>query len=62
MMNLNRRKALALIGGTAAASALAAPAIAANRKIKVGALRFTSHSANFVAVERGYFADAGLDV
>ncbi|TDE40080.1 ABC transporter substrate-binding protein [Antarcticimicrobium sediminis] len=61
-MNLNRRKALALIGGTAAATALAAPAIAANRKIKVGALRFTSHSANFIAVERGYFADAGLDV
>lgn len=62
MITLNRRKALALIGGTAAASALAAPAIAANRKIKVGALRFTSHSGSFIAVERGYFADAGLDV
>ncbi len=62
MIKLNRRKALALMGGTAAASALAAPAIAANRKIKVGALRFTSHSGSFIAVERGYFADAGLDV
>ena len=28
----------------------------------MGALRFTSHSGSFVALERGYFADAGLDV
>ncbi|QUJ76048.1 ABC transporter substrate-binding protein [Sulfitobacter albidus] len=62
MTHLNRRRALALMGGTLAASGLAAPALAANRKIKVGALRFTSHSANFIALERGYFADAGLDV
>lgn len=62
MYQLNRRKALTLMGGTVAATALAAPAIAANRKIKVGALRFTSHSGSFIAVERGYFADAGLDV
>ncbi|MEM9378128.1 MAG: ABC transporter substrate-binding protein [Pseudomonadota bacterium] len=62
MTNFNRRKALALMGGTIAASGLAAPALAMNKKIKVGALRFTSHSGNFVAFERGYFADAGLDV
>ena len=60
-MKLNRRHTLALLGGTAAAT-LAAPAIASNRKIKVGALRFTSHSGSFIAYERGYFADAGLDV
>ena len=60
-MKLNRRHTLALLGGTAAAT-LAAPAIAENRKIKVGALRFTSHSGSFIAYERGYFADAGLDV
>ncbi len=60
-MKLNRRQTLGLMGG-AAASALATPAIAQNRKIVVGALRFTSHSGSFVAVERGYFADAGLDV
>ncbi|MYM56840.1 ABC transporter substrate-binding protein [Thalassovita mangrovi] len=60
-MKLNRRQTLALMGA-AAASGLAAPAIAANRKIKVGALRFTSHSGSFVAFERGYFAEAGLDV
>ncbi|MEM1162214.1 MAG: ABC transporter substrate-binding protein [Pseudomonadota bacterium] len=60
MTNFNRRQTLALIGWTSAA--LAAPALAANRKITVGALRFTSHSGSFVAYERGYFADAGLDV
>ncbi|MGR3760134.1 ABC transporter substrate-binding protein [Roseobacteraceae bacterium NS-SX3] len=57
-----RRKALALMGGTAAAAGLAAPALAANRKITVGALRFTSHSGSFIAYERGYFEEAGLDV
>jgi NitT/TauT family transport system substrate-binding protein len=62
MKRINRRHTLALLGGGVAASALAAPAIAMNKKIKVGALRFTSHSASFIAVERGYFADAGLDV
>ncbi len=61
MLNLNRRNALALIGGTAAAG-LASPALAGNKKIKVGALRFTSHSGSFIAFERGYFKDAGLDV
>jgi len=62
MKHINRRYTLALLGGGVAASALSAPAIAQNKKIKVGALRFTSHSASFIAVERGYFADAGLDV
>lgn len=61
MTTLTRRTTLALLGGTLA-SGLAAPAIAANRKIKVGALRFTSHSGSFIAFERGYFAQAGLDV
>lgn len=60
MTSLNRRQTLALIGGTGVA--LSAPALAANRKITVGALRFTSHAGSFVAFERGYFADAGLDV
>ena len=62
MIKLNRRKTLALLGGAAAASAIGAPAIAMNRKIKVGALRFTSHSGSFIAFERGYFKEAGLDV
>ena len=59
---MNRRKAIALIGGAAATTGLATPALSQNRKITVGALRFTSHSGSFVAFERGYFADAGLDV
>lgn len=61
MTTFTRRKALTILGGTAAA-ALATPALAANKKIKVGALRFTSHSGSFIAFERNYFADAGLDV
>lgn len=31
-------------------------------KITIGALRFTSHSPTFIAYERGYFAEEGLDV
>ena len=62
MIKLNRRKALALMAGAMAAGSLPAPAIAANTRVRVGALRFTSHSGSFVALERGYFADAGLDV
>jgi NitT/TauT family transport system substrate-binding protein len=61
MITFNRRQTLGLIGA-AAASSLAAPAIAKNKKIVVGALRFTSHSASFIAAERAYFKDAGLDV
>jgi len=62
MTHLNRRKALALMGGTVAAAGLSVPAYAQNKPIKVGALRFTSHSASFIAQERKYFADAGLKV
>lgn len=62
MIKVNRRKSLALLGGAVAATALPMPALAMNRKIKVGALRFTSHSGSFIAHERNYFGDAGLDV
>ncbi|MGB3246075.1 MAG: ABC transporter substrate-binding protein [Sulfitobacter sp.] len=61
MTYFNRRQALTTLGA-AAAVGLGAPALAQNRKIVVGALRFTSHAGSFVAVERGYFADAGVDV
>lgn len=44
------------LSGVAVGSAVAAD------KINVGALRFTSHSASFVAFERGYFKDQNLDV
>ncbi len=62
MTNFNRREAIGLIGGAGVAASLAAPALAQNRKVSVGALHFTSHSGSFIALERGYFADAGLDV
>lgn len=61
MPHLNRRDVLGSMGA-ATALGLAAPAYAAGRKITVGALRFTSHSGSFIAFERGYFAEAGLEV
>ncbi len=45
----------------AAALALVAQAVAAE-PIKLGVLRLTSHAGNFVALERGHFADEGLEV
>ena len=61
MENITRRQSLALLGAAAAAG-VAAPAIAQNRKVALGALRFTSHAGSFVAFERGYFAELGIDV
>ena len=62
MTVLTRRHTLAGITASAAALGLAAPAIASGRKITLGALRFTSHSGTFVALEREYFKQAGMDV
>ncbi|ASJ70457.1 ABC transporter substrate-binding protein [Granulosicoccus antarcticus] len=63
MSAISRRRALGIIGTTAAASLFGMPAIGqARTKINVGALRFTSHAASFVAFERGYFEEAGFDV
>ncbi|MBO9452504.1 ABC transporter substrate-binding protein [Tropicibacter sp. R16_0] len=61
MTNFSRRGAMGLLGGAATLPMLGTPALA-NTKMTVGALRFTSHAASFVAFERGYFADEGLDV
>jgi NitT/TauT family transport system substrate-binding protein len=58
---MTRRLVLAGLVGAAALAGMADTAIAGD-KIKVGALRFTSHSASFIAFEKGYFKDAGLDV
>ncbi|MFD1697039.1 ABC transporter substrate-binding protein [Roseibium aestuarii] len=60
-MNITRRHTLGLLGG-AAALGLAMPAIAQNRKTVVGTMSLTSHAASFIALERGYFEKAGLDV
>ena len=62
MTILNRCYALGLITAVGFIAILATPASAENQKIAVGALRFTSHAPSFVALERGYFADAGLEV
>lgn len=61
MTTFNRRQTLATMGA-AAAVGLAAPAVAQGKKITLGALRFTSHSGTFVAYQREYFKQAGLDV
>ncbi|SMF48257.1 NitT/TauT family transport system substrate-binding protein [Tistlia consotensis] len=57
----SRRAALAALTGAVALAGLAAPAHAED-KIVLGALRFTSHAPSFIAYERGYFKDEGLDV
>ena len=65
MKQQNRRnvvKGFAMVMGLGLLGQVAMPLMAENTKINVGALRFTSHAASFVAVERGYFADEGLDV
>ncbi|MFT4783314.1 MAG: NitT/TauT family transport system substrate-binding protein [Paracoccaceae bacterium] len=60
-MTLNRRQTLQGLGASALVAGLATPALASG-KVTVGALRLTSHAASFVAVERGYFKAAGMDV
>jgi len=59
--NFTRRTILTGLGAIMVFGASFHSAFAAD-KIKVGALRFTSHSASFVAFERGYFKKQGLDV
>lgn len=61
MTHVTRRGAIGMMGGAAALPMLGSPVLA-NTKMTVGALRFTSHAASFVAFERGYFGDEGLDV
>ncbi len=57
-MNLRLYLALAL----AILSVSVSAPVQAGEKIVLGALRFTSHSAAYIAYERGYFAQEGLDV
>ena len=62
MSQITRRSAMGLLAGAAAAPMLGRPALAAGTKVNVGALSLVSHAASYVAFERGYFAEAGLDV
>ncbi|QDY71059.1 ABC transporter substrate-binding protein [Qingshengfaniella alkalisoli] len=61
MTHFTRRATLGLMGGAMTAPFVAKGAWAAT-PISVGALRFTSHAPSFIALERGYFAEAGIDV
>lgn len=61
MTAITRRTALTALGATAALPFLARGARAAT-PVHVGALRLVSHAPSFIAQERGYFKDAGLDV
>ncbi len=48
-------------GAAAGLMTLASLAQAAD-VVNLGALRFTSHSAGFIAYEKGYFKDEGIDL
>ncbi len=58
---LNRRGVLGAALAVTGLLGFAAQSLAAER-IAVGALRFTSHSPTFIAYERGYFREEGLEV
>lgn len=60
ILGFSRRALLA--AAAALALTIAAQVASAADKVTLGALRFTSHAAGFIAYERGYFADAGLEV
>jgi len=53
---------LARLATLASMVTVIAGAAQAADKVVVGALRFTSHAGGFIAHEKGYFKDAGLDV
>ena len=51
-----------LLAAAGAFVCLSAGSAAAGEKLKIGALRLTSSAPLFIAVEKGFFADEGLDV
>lgn len=62
-MNITRRAAaMAFLSSAALFGSSALSAGAAAEKVGVGALRFTSEGPTFIAMERGYFRQEGLDV
>lgn len=60
-ITVSRRRALGAAAAALALGGLAQTGFAAE-KLTIGALRFTSHSAGFIAFEKGYFKAEGLDV
>ncbi|KEQ05313.1 ABC transporter substrate-binding protein [Pseudorhizobium pelagicum] len=57
---MKRRQALWGMGALGAAAAFGLPARAATRNLAV--LHLASHAPSFIAFERGYYKDAGLDI
>lgn len=60
LTQLTRRAALTAAIASVVAGSIASAAAA--QEITLGALRLTSHSPTYIALERGYFADEGLEV
>src|SRR5947209_10939087 len=61
-MGLTRRT-FGIAASTALTALMSVPALAQDRpKIRVGVLRLASSGNVFIAADRGYFRDAGLDV
>ncbi len=60
LQRLCRGLALGALALAAMAAALPQDAAAAD-KVTIGALRFTSHAPTFIAYERGYFAEEGIE-
>ena len=59
--SLNRRQALIGAGATGAMLGFGIPA-RANTKVNLGVMRLASHAPSFIAFERGYYGDEGLDI
>ena len=60
--SFNKLHGIAILLGVALTLAGSIFSASAADKITLGALRFTSHSPSFIAYERGYFKEQGLDV
>lgn len=59
--SVNRRQALIGFGAAGAMLGFGMPA-RASTKVNLGVIRLASHAPSFIAYERGYYKDAGLDV
>lgn len=59
--SVTRRAMLGALSGIIALTSFAGLSSAAD-KVTIGALRFTSHSPSFIAYEKGYFREEGLEV
>ncbi|MGX5844880.1 ABC transporter substrate-binding protein [Mesorhizobium sp. ArgA1] len=58
---INRREAIVGLGTAGALTFLGRPAFAGT-KVKLGVMRLASHAPSYIACERGYYKDEGLDV